>query len=285
MIRAAHPHEIRLLPQIENAADARYARVGLKRVVDMPAHSIASLEQGRRRGLLWVAVSPRGQVVGFALMEIKGGLMCSTGNLDEWNALYQQRPKPAESGEVSASWFERHENNKLSQDQQYLSIVSWDTAGTANERSDYTVGLACKMGLKDRKFYITDMYREKKEFHALMREIPAFNAKHEAQAILLENKGTGTSLIQVLRTSGQNIIPVQPQKQGSKEFRFELAIPALEAKRVSLPRGAAWVSTFEEELLTFPGSNHDDIVDAFSQLVNHYAQRGTSRGMRALKGY
>jgi GNAT superfamily N-acetyltransferase len=73
MIRAAHPHEIRLLPQIENAADRRYARVGLKLVVDMPAHSIASLERGRQRGLLWVAASPRGRAVGFALTEIKGG--------------------------------------------------------------------------------------------------------------------------------------------------------------------------------------------------------------------
>jgi hypothetical protein len=70
MIRAAHPHEIRLLPQIENAADRRYARAGLQLVVDMPAHSIAVLEDGRRRSLLWVAVSPLGRVVGFALMTL-----------------------------------------------------------------------------------------------------------------------------------------------------------------------------------------------------------------------
>jgi GNAT superfamily N-acetyltransferase len=69
MIRAAHPHEIRLLPQIENAADLRFARVGLQLVVDMPGHSIAALERGRRQGLLWVAVSPRGHVVGTALLE------------------------------------------------------------------------------------------------------------------------------------------------------------------------------------------------------------------------
>ncbi|WP_428667713.1 hypothetical protein [Reyranella sp.] len=73
MIRAAHPHEIRLLPQIENAADQRFARVGLQRVVDMPGHSIAALEHGRRHGLLWVAIEPRGHVVGFALIEIKRG--------------------------------------------------------------------------------------------------------------------------------------------------------------------------------------------------------------------
>ena len=86
MIRAAHPHEMRLLPQIENAADRRFARVGLQLVVDMPGHSIAALEHGRRHGLLWVAVSPRGHVVGFALMELKRGiaLIEQLSVLDRW---------------------------------------------------------------------------------------------------------------------------------------------------------------------------------------------------------
>jgi hypothetical protein len=70
MIRAARPDEIALLPQIENAADERYARVGLAQVIAMPPASIASLEQGRREGRLWVAVSPLNRVVGFALMKL-----------------------------------------------------------------------------------------------------------------------------------------------------------------------------------------------------------------------
>lgn len=86
MIRAALPHEIRLLPQIENAADRRFARVGLQLVVDMPEHSIAALEHGRRDHLLWVGASPRGHVVGFALMEIKRGtaLVEQLSVLDRW---------------------------------------------------------------------------------------------------------------------------------------------------------------------------------------------------------
>ena len=55
MIRIAHPDEIGLLPQIENAADERYVRVGLPRILAMPPASIASLEHGRRDGRLWVA--------------------------------------------------------------------------------------------------------------------------------------------------------------------------------------------------------------------------------------
>ena len=66
MIRAARPEEIALLPQIENAADGRYARVGLPQVIAMLPASIASLERGRRDGRLWVAVSPMNRVVGFA---------------------------------------------------------------------------------------------------------------------------------------------------------------------------------------------------------------------------
>jgi len=86
MIRAARPNEIRLLPAIESAADRRFARVGLQLVVDMPGHSLATLEHGRRHGLLWVATARRGHVVGFVLMEIKRGiaLIEQLSVLDRW---------------------------------------------------------------------------------------------------------------------------------------------------------------------------------------------------------
>ena len=83
MIRRPHPHEIKLLPQIENEADLRYRRVGLGQVVDMPPASLASLEAGRREGRLWVAVSPLNRPVGFALMKFPGG----TAWLDQLSVL------------------------------------------------------------------------------------------------------------------------------------------------------------------------------------------------------
>jgi len=89
MIRPPHPHEIRLLPQIENAADQRYVRAGWRRVLEMPPASIASLERGLRARQLWVAVSPLGRAVGFALMKIIGG----TAWLDQLSVLdrFQRR--------------------------------------------------------------------------------------------------------------------------------------------------------------------------------------------------
>jgi predicted phage terminase large subunit-like protein len=234
-------------------------------------------ELGRKYGdALWPEMYPIEQ-----LMKTKGG-MAKEGNLDEWNALYQQHPRPAETGEVKSEWFKYYD--VLPTDEPLLNIVSWDTAGTANERSDFTVGLAAALGLKSRKFWLKGMYRERSEFHTLMRDVPRFNALHHAHAVLIENKGTGTSLIQVLRTSGQNIIPIAPQKIGDKQYRFEMAVPAMEAQRVYLPRRADWVPVFLEELLTFPTAPHDDIPDAFSQLINHFSDRGRLRGMRPLIG-
>jgi GNAT superfamily N-acetyltransferase len=83
MIRAARRQEIALLPQIENAADEQYARVGLRQILAMPPASIASLEQGRRDGRLWIAASPLNRVVGFALMKFPGG----TAWLDQLSVL------------------------------------------------------------------------------------------------------------------------------------------------------------------------------------------------------
>lgn len=245
-------------------------------ICDEPDNAL-EIELGRKFGdALWPAMYPAEKLV-----EIKGG-MSVDGSLDEWNALYQQRPRPAETGEVKSEWFGTYGN--LPTDEPFMNIVSWDTAGTANERSDFTVGLAAAYGLKSRKFYLKGMYRKQVEFHQLMRDVPRFNSDHSAHAVLIENKGSGQSLIQVLRTSGQNIIAVSPQKIGDKQMRFELAVPALEAKRVLLPTRADWVSTFLEEMLTFPAALHDDIPDAFSQMINHFSEKGARRTMRPLVG-
>jgi GNAT superfamily N-acetyltransferase len=86
MIRAPRPNELPLLPQIENEADRRYVRVGLPFIVDMPPATLASLEHARRRNRLWVATSPSGRPVGFALLKLVGDAawLDQLSVLDQW---------------------------------------------------------------------------------------------------------------------------------------------------------------------------------------------------------
>jgi predicted phage terminase large subunit-like protein len=260
-----------LLKKAERGEIEPFELISMPAICEEPEKDPMSRSYGEA---LWPAQYPRER-----LDKIKSGM----NDVEEWNALFQQKPRPAETGEVKSEWFTKYKD--LPADEQYLKVVSWDTAGTNNERSDYTVGLACAIGLRTRNFYLLDMYRKRAVFPDLVKEVPAFNRLHGAQAVLIENKGTGQSLIQVLKNiGGSNIIAIPPQKLGSKEFRFELAIPALEAQRVFVPSNAGWFAQFLEELLTFPEGVHDDIVDAFSQLINHYSSRGRRRGVAPLKG-
>ena len=86
MIRRPYRHEIKQLPQVENAADERYRQVGLQLVIDMPPASLASLEAAWREDRLWVAVSRVNRPVGFALMKVLGGMawLDQLSVLDRW---------------------------------------------------------------------------------------------------------------------------------------------------------------------------------------------------------
>lgn len=258
-----------LLEKCERKEVEPYKLISFEAVCENPESDPLGREYGQA---LWPGFYPVDR-----LNTIKSGM-----DLMEWEALYQQKPRGLETGAVKTEWFKTYQT--LPEDQ-YLYFTSWDTAGTPNEKADYSVGLAFAMNRK-REFYLLDMYRKQASFDELMTDVPNFGFRNKTTTWLIENRGTGSSLIQVLRGRGVNIIPIQPQRLGSKEFRFELAVPIMEAGRVYIPskNKAPWVSVFLHEILTFPGA-YKDIADAFSQGLNHYGNGAMSRGMVKLGGY
>ena len=48
---------------------------------------------------------------------------------------------------------------------------------------------------------------------------------------------------------------------------------ALEAKRVSVPEDAPWLSSFQTEVLGFPSVTHDDQIDALIQAVAYLEKK------------
>lgn len=150
-------------------------------------------------------------------------------------------------------------------------IQSWDTAIKAGAGHDAS---ACAtMGqLPDGMHRLLDMAVLRLEYPELKRMLIELAERFRPEAILIEDKASGQSLLQDIRRETQlPVIAVQPQ--GDKLTRFARVTPMIEAGKVALPYYAPWLSAFEQEVLAFPNGTHDDQVDALSQYLNWVRQR------------
>ena len=170
-------------------------------------------------------------------------------------AQYQQRPAPLDGGIVKPAWFKRYRAAPANP----LRIVqSWDTAHKAAAINDPSV---CGTWAEtETGFYLIDVVRRRLEYPALKRAAISLAAKWQPDAVLIEDKASGQSLIQDLRAETR--LPVIAQRpEADKLTRMSAVSPTIEAGRLFLPVNAAWLADYEAELATFPNAAHDDQVD------------------------
>ena len=146
-------------------------------------------------------------------------------------------------------------------------IVSWDTAMSSNELADYSV---CVVLLVRRGVvYVLDVFRAQLGYPQLKRKVIEIHRRWRNSpanyALIIENKGSGMSLIQELKPESIYAIPILPE--GDKVMRMHAQTAPIEAGAVHLPKSAPWLEGFRRELLAFPASRHNDQVDAFSQAL------------------
>jgi predicted phage terminase large subunit-like protein len=185
-----------------------------------------------------------------------------------FSAQYQQAPVPAGGNMVNWSWFNWYDPNDLTIDE---IVISWDTAMKATELSDYSVGTV--WGVRGGLYYLLDLVRVRLGFPALKRKVIELYerwARLQKPTILIEDAGSGTSLIQELYD--HDIPAIGIRSEGDKVMRMSAQTPKIEAGAVHLPRQALWLDDLKSELLAFPHGLHDDQVDSISQALNWISQ-------------
>jgi predicted phage terminase large subunit-like protein len=115
--------------------------------------------------------------------------------------------------------------------------------------------------------YLLDVLRVRTEYPGLKRFVVEMRDHYRADAVLIEDQGSGASLIQDLRHEG-TIHPIAITPHGDKITRMYTVTAKLEAGTVSIPREATWLDDFRMELLQFPRGRYDDQVDSVSQYLN-----------------
>lgn len=101
---------------------------------------------------------------------------------------------------------------------------------------------------------------------------------YNASSVIVEDKGSGTSLIQDLRHCDEDApYPIAFVPETDKVTRMSAQSAKIEAGHVFLPRRAEWLEDFRTELLQFPHGRHDDQVDSVSQFLSWIDQRQRNR--------
>ncbi len=186
--------------------------------------------------------------------------------LGEYNfaGQYQQEPAPLGGGLVKLGWFKRYTPGEEPAEFEMV-VQSWDTANKATELSDYSV--CTTWGLKNKNLYLLDVARWRYEYPELKRAVHDWAEAYKPRAILIEDKASGTQLIQELQREGLHAITRYEPKM-DKIMRLHSVTSTIEGGFVHIPTEAEWLDAYLHELTTFPHGKHDDQADSTSQALD-----------------
>jgi predicted phage terminase large subunit-like protein len=194
---------------------------------------------------------------------------------------YQQAPAPLGGGMVKAGWFKSYTANELPPKFEMV-FQSWDTANKPTELSDYSV--CTTWGVKDKHIYLLHVLRRRMDYPALKRAVAEQAQAFHPKEIIIEDKASGTQLIQELiyeRVHG--IRRYEPTMD--KIMRLHNVSSTIENGFVHLPEKAEWLPEYLHELTTFPKGKYDDQADSTSQALDWVRQGYWGPGMGIFNYY
>jgi predicted phage terminase large subunit-like protein len=122
-------------------------------------------------------------------------------------------------------------------------------------------------------FYILDCFRKKLEFPQLIKEVIRLHEQAKSQycravTLMIEDKNSGTQLIQTLKNQSLYVQKITPGND--KQTRLLSVSHLIENGSCQFPSdNPHWWYDFEQELLRFPAAKHDDQCDALSQVSSN----------------
>jgi predicted phage terminase large subunit-like protein len=117
------------------------------------------------------------------------------------------------------------------------------------------------------------------EYPELKRAVRAEYERWRPEVVLIEDKASGTQLIQELIADGVHAV-TRYQPQADKIMRMHAQTAMIENGFVHLPEAAPWLAPYLHELTTFPNGRHDDQVDSTAQLLDWF-KRGSGPSSNA----
>ena len=190
-----------------------------------------------------------------------------------FSSQYQQNPIPLGGAMVKTDWLKYYEPGDLPE-RFDITVQSWDTANKSTELNNYSV--CTTWGRANRTLYLLHVYRQRLNYPDLKRKVRELADAHRPNHIFIEDKASGTQLIQELQ--GELLFGIKayhPPPGTDKTMRLHAQTAWFENGLVLLPRDASWLSGYVTELTGFPGMRYDDQVDSTAQALSYLKEQSS----------
>ena len=192
-------------------------------------------------------------------LKVTLGTYASAGQL-------QQRPSPKGGGIVRKDWWRLWEKDELPKFSYVLQ--SWDTAFSERDvkKAAYSAVTTWGVFTYGSRYHIMLMhrFRDKLAYPDLRREATSLYAEYGPDAVIIEKKASGHSLIQDMRQAGIPVIKYTPDRD--KISRLHTASVLRESGAVWYP-DRRWAEDVIEHCAIYPAGDGADIVDTVSQAL------------------
>jgi predicted phage terminase large subunit-like protein len=120
------------------------------------------------------------------------------------------------------------------------------------------------------------------EYPDLKRAVREQYERFNPAVVLIEDKASGTQLIQELLAEGLHAV-TRYRPQSDKIMRMHAQTAMIENGFVLVPQKAPWLAPYLHELTAFPNGKHDDQVDSTAQMLDWF--KGAARKPGGLYDY
>jgi len=192
-----------------------------------------------------------------------------------WNSLYQCSPNIEEGNQFKSIYFryfreddnrtafilEKPEEKVIFLKNKCICFQTVDSSYKSAIKNDYTV-VATWYLTPEGDLLLYSVNREKLEVPDLWGFLENNMDRHNPARVFVEDKASGTGLIQKAKREGRPVLPVKAVRDKITRS-FDIS-NFYENRAVYHKAGSNWVADYEDELVKFPDGTHDDMVDTAS---------------------
>lgn len=156
----------------------------------------------------------------------------------------------------------------------FYTLITADLAISESKKADYTAIVVATIA-RSGEIIVLDIVRERMNGTKIIPKLIEMNEEYQPAYIMIEDVAFQKVIIDQARQEG---LPVRQLKAvGDKEVRSLTLQTRAANGQLWFPNDKPWVKVAEKELLEFPQSAHDDIVDALSYMAKEAALKTRTR--------